>query len=84
MMNSDFVLNAAKAAAARILSEKGLDDEQRLSLAYRTCLGRAPSASEKALALSFLKNDTGETDAQGAWEGILHGLFGCIDFRYLN
>ena len=84
MMNSDFVLNEAKAATARILSEQGLDDEQRLSLAYRICLGREPSASEKALALSFLKNNTGKTDAQGAWEGILHGLFGCIDFRYLN
>ena len=49
MMNSDFVLNEAKAATARILSEKGLDDEQRLSLAYRTCLGREPSASERRL-----------------------------------
>ena len=84
MMNSGFVLNEAKAAAVKILEMKGLDDRQRLVFAYKTTLGRIPSDGEKSLALAYLKKHGGSTDKQDAWGGILHGLFACLDFRYLN
>jgi hypothetical protein len=84
MMNSNFVLNEAKAAAAKILKEEGLDDQQRLVLAYKTTLGRIPSDEEKSLALAYLKKQGGSTNQLDAWGGILHGLFACLDFRYLN
>jgi hypothetical protein len=84
MMNSNFVLNEAKAAAAKILKEEGLDDQQRLVLAYKTTLGRIPSDEEKSLALAYLRKQGGSTNQQDAWGGILHGLFACLDFRYLN
>jgi len=84
MMNNGFVLKEAKVAADKILEVKGLEDEQRLVLAYLTCLGRNPSESEKTLALAYLKGNSNGTGAQEAWSGIIHGLFGCIDFRYLN
>jgi hypothetical protein len=84
MMNSGFVLNEAKAAAVKILEMEGLDDQQRLVFAYKTTLGRIPSDGEKSLALAYLKKHGGSTDQQDAWGGILHGLFACLDFRYLN
>jgi len=84
MMNSEFVLNEAKTAAAKILEVEGLDDQQRLVLAYKTTLGRNPSEVEKSLALAYLKSHGKESNEQEVWGGILHGLFACLDFRYLN
>ena len=84
MMNSDFVLKEANSAAAKILELKGLDDEQRIIQAYKITLGRNPSEAEKSLALSYLDKHDGGTNQQDAWGGILHGLFACLDFRYLN
>lgn len=84
MMNSDFVLNEAKAAASKILEVEGLNDQQRLVLAYKTALGRIPSDTENSLALAYLKKQDGDTNQQDTWAGILHGIFACLDFRYLN
>lgn len=84
MMNNRFVLEEATVAADKILAIKGIDDDQRLDLAYLTCLGRKPSESEKTLALAYLKGNSAESGAKEAWSGIIHGLYGCIDFRYLN
>ena len=84
MMNNGFVLNEAKATASRILAEKGLDDAQRLSFAYKTCLGREPRDREKSLALAYLKKHGEKSDNLEAWSGIIHGLYACLDFRYLN
>ncbi len=84
MMNSEFVLKEANAAAAKILEVKGLDDEQRLALAYKTALGRKPSDVEMSLALAYLKKHDGRPNQQDAFGGVLHGLFACLDFRYLN
>ncbi len=84
MMNNAFVLKEAAVAADKILEAKGLEDEDRLILAYLTCLGRKPSDAEKTLALAFLKGDSDKKATREAWSGLVHGLFGCIDFRYLN
>jgi len=84
MMNSGFVLKEANAAATKILKVEGLDDQQRLALVYKITLGRIPNEAEKSLALAYLKKHDGETSQQDAWGGILHGLFACLDFRYLN
>jgi len=84
MMNNGFVLEEVSAATDKILAIKGIDDEQRLDLAYLTCLGRKPSESEKTLALAYVKGNSTGPGAKEAWSGIIHGLFGCIDFRYLN
>ncbi|SVE42973.1 uncharacterized protein METZ01_LOCUS495827 [marine metagenome] len=34
--------------------------------------------------MAYLKKHDGSTNQQDAWGGILHGLFACLDFRYLN
>ncbi|MFP6893270.1 MAG: DUF1553 domain-containing protein, partial [Opitutales bacterium] len=84
MMNSEFVLKEANAAAVKILEAEGLDVQQRLVLVFKTTLGRIPSEAEKSLALAYLKKHDDDSNQQDAWGGILHGLFACLDFRYLN
>ncbi|MBM3980773.1 MAG: DUF1553 domain-containing protein [Planctomycetes bacterium] len=80
MMNSPFVLEQSKHAAARLLAEKHADDAARLTRAYRLALGRAPTDGERAVAARFLK-DKAEKDA---WAALFHALFASAEFRYAN
>ena len=82
LMNSPFVLQQAKATAARLLALPGLDDAGRLEQMYRTALGRLPTAKERQLALDFLRLEPGPRAA--AWERLQQVVFACIDFRYVN
>jgi hypothetical protein len=84
MMNNEFVINEARTTAVRILSFENLNDEERLILTYKTCLGREPREKEKNLSLSYLTNYNETNEKLDAWSGLIHGLFACIDFRFLN
>ena len=53
-LNDPTLLEAARAFAQRILSEGGSDPKQQLEFAFRTCLGRLPTASETARLRAFL------------------------------
>ncbi len=80
MMNSPFVLDQSKHAAARLLAEKHLDDAARLTRAYRLALGREPTAGEREVAQRYLKGKP-EKDA---WSALFHALFASAEFRYVN
>ena len=82
--NNEFVINEARTTAVRILSFENLNDEERLILTYKTCLGREPREKEKNLSLSYLTNYNETNEKLDAWSGLIHGLFACIDFRFLN
>ena len=84
LMNDPFVIKEAETAAKRLLENKDLSSEQRLSLAYKITLGREPSEEEKSLALNYLAQQNNGQDHPDAWAGILHSLYACVDFRYLN
>ena len=84
LLNNAFVMNESKSAAGRLLADKSLSINQRLTHAYRTTLGRDPSMTEKALALEYLgQHSKVESDLE-TWAGIFHSLYACLDFRYLN
>jgi hypothetical protein len=80
LMNSPFVMEQAKYAATAALAAD-LDDAGRIDRAYRTALGRPPTAKEREVALKFVAQ---AGDKQAAWERVYQALFGCIDFRYVN
>lgn len=80
MMNSPFVLDQSKHAAARLLAEKHADDTARLTRAYRLTLGRGPTDGEREIAQRFLKGKA-EKDA---WAAVFHALFASAEFRYVN
>ncbi len=80
MMNSPFVLDQSKHAAARVLAEKHPDDATRLTRTYRLALGRSPTDGEREIAARFLKGKP-EKDA---WAALFHALFASAEFRYVN
>jgi hypothetical protein len=56
-MNSPFVHAQAKSLAIALTKETGDTDKQLNSL-YRRTVGRLPNATERELALTFLKDQT--------------------------
>jgi hypothetical protein len=87
MLNSPFVMEQARAAAERALdSDKGLSDEQRIERAFLETVGRRPSKEELSIALAAVNvTDEGDEDVRlEAWQRLFQGLFGCVDFRYLD
>jgi cytochrome c553 len=83
LMNSPFIMDQAKAAAARTMAAKNLDDSAKLDLVYRSSLGRLPSERERALVVEYL-GKTPMSDRAKAWEAVHQSLFACIDFRYVE
>jgi hypothetical protein len=84
LLNNAFVINEAKAAAERMLTNKNLDFEERLTLAYKTTLGRIPRKNEKSLAIKYLQQHDNDPDNPEVWAGIFQSLYACVDFRYLK
>ena len=84
-------MKEARAAAERVLAVSGLTEKQRVEKAFREALGRRPSRKEAAIALAAVRSPE-QADAEqmsadarlAAWERLLQGLFGCIDFRYIE
>ncbi len=86
MMNSPFVHDQSRSAAARALKNKDLALKDRIQRAYRETLGRLPNPDELAIAVQYI-DDTMSLDQStelDAWSGLYHGLFASLDFRYLK
>ena len=54
------------------------EEAQRVERAYRTTLGRLPTAKEKEIALRFV------TSEKATWERLYQALFASVDFRYVE
>ncbi|MBA4190721.1 MAG: hypothetical protein C0467_22275 [Planctomycetaceae bacterium] len=81
LLNNPWVTEQAKQTATKLLAAK-LDDDARLTRAYREILGREPTAGERAVATRYLKANT--ADPSIAWSGIVHALFASADFRFVQ
>ncbi|HLY12691.1 MAG TPA: DUF1553 domain-containing protein [Planctomycetota bacterium] len=81
LLNSPFVLEQAKGAASRLLSEPLADDRARVLRAWRLTLGRAPTEGEAAVALQGVA--AAATPERG-WASVFHALFASLDFRYVR
>jgi hypothetical protein len=90
VLNSEFVIQQAKALATRLSSEPAadqpvVDEQRRIDLLYRLVLCRAPQPRERALTTSFLA----ERSAQGAakltaWEQLAQILLGTNEFTFVD
>jgi hypothetical protein len=89
LMNSPFVMDAARVAAEDIL-ERDLPDADRLVLAYRRTLGRPPTPAERELGLRYIKSFTAPTPTDPttlplqSWSRVYQALFASVDFRYVH
>ena len=88
MMNSPFVIDESRKLAERLLAEKFADEADRVQAAYRRLLGRFPTPDEAQLAENYLSqfepDDRNLDDRLEAWSSFCHGLFACVDFRYVE
>ncbi|MBL9206953.1 MAG: PSD1 domain-containing protein [Opitutaceae bacterium] len=55
LLNDQQFIEFAEALAARVLQEGGNDDTGRLDLAFRLCLSRPPTATERSRLLELLR-----------------------------
>ena len=92
MMNSDLVLDAAEALAARVLKEPGTDAARIASL-YRQAYGRPATPKEIERATALLARLHGEAAGQGvapeqrpqrAWGWFCHVLLASNEFIYVR
>ncbi len=89
MLNSPFVMEEAKAAAKRALADDNSTEDELITRAFREALGRAPSRRELTMARWAIHRPKdngidGDTRKLAGWEQLYQGLFGCVDFRYLD
>ena len=77
LLNSDEIMLAAKATAARVSKESGTA-EQQVALAYRLTLGREPTAKERELTNGFLAT------SHGGMEELCRALFNLNSFVYVD
>jgi hypothetical protein len=97
-LNSPFVHEKADRFARRLWAARA-DDAQRVELAWRQTIGRAPTVAESAEAAEFLaayrveltaaglaKADDGASlrAPQGALAAYVRSLFGCNEFLHLD
>ena len=80
MMNNDFVIKQARLVSTNIEKQEAKDLNRKITLAFLKCLGRPPSEEEMKISLLFLQKNSPKVNL----EGLVHSLFACLDFRYLN
>ncbi|MFM8271644.1 MAG: DUF1553 domain-containing protein, partial [Gemmata sp.] len=78
LMNGPFARDAAKKLVASPQVQKLANADARLDLIYLTVYGRAPTAAERQLALSFV--------AKGAdrWADLAHALLMSNEFAFVD
>jgi hypothetical protein len=77
LLNDQAFVEMSKALAQRVLSEPATSDRDRLTRAFRLCLGRAPSDRELQ-RVDRLLTDLGRD--QGAWESVARALLNLDEF----
>jgi hypothetical protein len=95
LMNSTTIIEFAKDTADRLLSQKEMDDRQRLQLLYELALTRRPTEQEQAIALTFLGGEQGLVDQANAarskdegkrqaWLSICQAVLASNEFRHVR
>jgi hypothetical protein len=62
LLNSQFMLQRARALAARLRREHGDDETRLVTTAHRLAFGREPESEERQAALAFLREQQGRID----------------------
>jgi hypothetical protein len=84
-MNAPFVIDQAKAVAARS-DNGGATIETRITALYRIALGRPPAAAEAAAAARFIQPDRRESGPAGLsrWEQLAQVLLMTNEFSFVD
>ena len=77
-LNSEFVVDQARALHDRLADEVGEDLEQRIHRAYELLFARAPDPTETELGVKYV------TASGGTWVQYLQALLGSAEFASVN
>ena len=92
LMNDPLVIQQARGWATRMLAEKDLTPEQRVTKLYEAAYARQPTAAEIADALAFLNDQAKRlglpeeqaTTAIEPWADLCHVLLNVKEFIFIN
>ena len=84
MMNNEFVMKQAQLTTELITKKQGLDLKEKIRLIFLTCLNREPRREEMDASIRFLEESKEKKSEDFRLDGLVHSLFACLDFRYLN
>ncbi len=82
-LNSEFMVNQAKAFADRV-AKAGTSDDVRIKEAYRLAFNRAPAARELSLAAAYLKLPSNPDDKLTRWEQYAQILLASNELMYVD
>jgi len=82
MLNSPFMLEQARALAAKLSAGPAASAEERVRRAYLLLYGRAPSADETRLAVGYLQKP--EADGMSRWERYAQVLLAANEMLYVD
>ena len=88
MTNSSFVIDQAKAAAAKLLQDETATDSARIHRTYSVSLARAPTERERATSLDFIEgsvsgNSTAD-ERRDIWARLIQAIWSTPEFRFLK
>jgi mono/diheme cytochrome c family protein len=82
LLNDEAFIECARALAGRLLVDRSLDDGARIAAAYRVCLARLPTDSERARLASLLagvRSEEGSSE-RDAWETVARVVLNLDEF----
>jgi hypothetical protein len=83
VLNSGFMIDSAKAFAAR-LAKAAPTDPERIALAFQLAYGRQPTEAERELGLDFLRATPRPSDSLSAWEQYAQILLATNEFAWID
>ena len=83
VLNSDFIIDQAKAFAKRVTGEGG-EVSERVEFAYRLAFGRSPSEAEVKVAGAYLAIEKENDDKLSRWEQYCQALLASNELMYLD
>ncbi len=87
LMNHPQVIELARSAASRVLSEEA-SAPQALTEAYRQSLHREPTSKEQAIALDYLgaslSGNATQDEQRDAWAQLIQTLWATPEFRFIK
>lgn len=84
VLNSPFMIQRAKAFAARVTSEAGDDVREQIRRAFELAYGRPPSSAEVEPGLAYLLGTDEENVTLSRWERYAQVLLAANEFMYLD
>ena len=82
MLNSPFMIDRAKALAARVTADKRESDRARVEKSYALLFAREPEREEMKLALEFLRRP--ESNGLTRWEQYAQMLLASNEMMYVD